>query len=73
MPTSVRLSDELDQRLDRLAAKTGRSKSFYVKQAVEEYITDLEDFYLAERRGGRRKEDELIPLNQVLADYGMGN
>jgi RHH-type transcriptional regulator, rel operon repressor / antitoxin RelB len=41
MATSIRLSDELDARLERLASKTGRTKSFYIKEAIEEHIADL--------------------------------
>lgn len=33
-----------------LSAETGRSKAFYIREAVEEYIDDLEDIYLAEKR-----------------------
>ncbi|HUP25841.1 MAG TPA: ribbon-helix-helix domain-containing protein, partial [Thermoanaerobaculia bacterium] len=40
-PFSIRLNDELDARLERLARLTGRSKSFYVKQALEEHVDDL--------------------------------
>jgi len=50
MATSIRLPDDLDARLERLSSKTGRTKSFYIREAIEEHIGDLEDFYLAERR-----------------------
>lgn len=50
MPTSVRLPQELEDRLTALAAETGRSKAFYVRQAIIEYLDDLEDIYLAEKR-----------------------
>ncbi len=50
MPTSVRLHEDLEQRLNMLSAETGRSKAFYIREAVEEYIDDLEDIYLAEKR-----------------------
>lgn len=45
--TSVRLSPATEQRLDNLAKKTGRSKSFYIKELIENNIDDLEDVYLA--------------------------
>jgi len=45
-PLSIRLDENLDARLARLARLTGRSKSFYVKQALEDQIEDLEDLYL---------------------------
>ncbi len=44
---AVRLEKELHQRLSSLATRTGRSKSFYVKQALAHYLEDLEDLYLA--------------------------
>jgi predicted DNA-binding protein len=40
-PFSIRLSDDPDARLERLVRLTGRSKSFYVKHALEEQIEDL--------------------------------
>jgi RHH-type transcriptional regulator, rel operon repressor / antitoxin RelB len=44
---AVRLQKELHQRLSVLATRTGRSKSFYVKQALARYLEDMEDLYLA--------------------------
>jgi RHH-type transcriptional regulator, rel operon repressor / antitoxin RelB len=39
----VRLEPELEQRLDAIVAKTGRSKSYYVREAIRELIEDWED------------------------------
>lgn len=47
MAIALRLSPELDQRLTALAKKTHRSKSYYAREALEHYIEDLEDTYLA--------------------------
>ncbi|MER8771610.1 ribbon-helix-helix protein, CopG family [Mesorhizobium sp. M0092] len=47
MPTSIRLSPEVEQRLDFLAAKTGRSKAYYLRELIERGLEDLEDYYLA--------------------------
>ena len=44
---AVRLQAELNQRLTDLATKTGRTKSFYIKQALIRYLEDMEDTYLA--------------------------
>ena len=44
---AVRLNKELHQRLSDHATQTGRSKSFYVKRAIAQYIEDMEDTYLA--------------------------
>jgi RHH-type rel operon transcriptional repressor/antitoxin RelB len=47
---SLRLPDEVVQRLGELAARTGRSKTFYMIEAIREHLDDLEDLYLAEQR-----------------------
>lgn len=47
---AVRLPEEIEQRLDALAKATGRTKSFYVREAILEHLDDLEDLYLAEQR-----------------------
>ncbi len=44
---AIRLKPELEQRLERLAKKTGRTKTFYAREAIEEHLEDLEDYYLA--------------------------
>lgn len=51
-PVSLRLPDDMDERLDDLARKTGRSKTYYMIEAIREHIDDLEDLYLAEERYG---------------------
>ena len=54
---SPRLPPEIEQRLDALARKTGRTKSFYAREAILRQIEDIEDYYLARRRlarGGSR-------------------
>ncbi len=50
MAISVRLTKESEKRLDNLAKLTGRTKSYYVRKAVEEKLEELEDIYLAEQR-----------------------
>jgi RHH-type rel operon transcriptional repressor/antitoxin RelB len=54
---ALRLPPEIEQRLDALAKKTGRSKSYYAREAILRQIEDIEDTYLARRRrqrGGSR-------------------
>lgn len=46
---AVRLDTDIEERLDKLAKTTHRSKSFYVKQALLQYLEDLEDIYLSEQ------------------------
>ena len=47
MATSIRLADETEARLNFLAAQTGRSKAFYLRELIETGLADLEDYYLA--------------------------
>jgi len=46
---AIRLRPELESRLSRLARLTGRTKTFYARQAIEEHMTDLEDAYQVDR------------------------
>jgi RHH-type transcriptional regulator, rel operon repressor / antitoxin RelB len=50
---ALRLPAEIEQRLDALANKTGRSKSYYACEAILRQIEDMEDYYLARRRLAR--------------------
>jgi RHH-type rel operon transcriptional repressor/antitoxin RelB len=72
-PFSIRLDDDLDARLERIARLTGRSKSFYVKQALEVQIQDLEDLYLARRISKRVADgrERLIPLPELERELGV--
>ena len=45
---SIRLPEEIEARLERLAKQTGRTKSFYAREAILEKIEDMEDVYLVE-------------------------
>jgi RHH-type rel operon transcriptional repressor/antitoxin RelB len=47
---AVRLDKEIENRLDRLAKRTGRTKTFYVREAILEHLEDIEDTYIAEKR-----------------------
>lgn len=73
MPISIRLPAELEARLDTLAKATGRTKTYYAKQAISEYIDDLEDLYLAEREleAIRAGKSQTVPLEEVMKRYGM--
>jgi RHH-type rel operon transcriptional repressor/antitoxin RelB len=51
---ALRLPPNLEKRLDALAKKTGRTKSFYAREAILRHIEDIEDYHLAQRRLARR-------------------
>jgi RHH-type transcriptional regulator, rel operon repressor / antitoxin RelB len=68
---AIRLPIEIEQRLETLAKATGRSKAFYVRAALLEYLGDLEDVYMAERRlediqAGRSRTYTLEEVEQEL-------
>ncbi len=60
---AIRLPEDIEKRLADLAAKTGRTKTFYVKEAILEHLDEIEDKYLAVNRlenpGRRWTLDEL--------------
>ena len=60
---SIRLSEEIENRLAALAAKTGRTKTYYAKEAILGHIDEMEDRYLAlsrlEKPGKRFSLDEM--------------
>jgi len=60
---ALRLPAQIEKRLDQLAKKTGRSKSFYAREAILRHLEDLEDFHLAHRRLARR--GTRVPLEQL--------
>ena len=51
---ALRLPPDIEERLDTLAKKTGRSKSFYAREAILRHLEDLEDYHLARRRLARK-------------------
>ena len=75
MATSIRLAAETERRLDFLAAQTGRTKAFYLRELVEHGIEGLEDYYLAadvlERI--RKGEEPVHSAADVRRDLGLGD
>jgi len=68
---AIRLPAEIETRLDALAAATGRTKTFYAREAILEHLDDLEDLYLAEQRlieirAGRSATHTLADVEQSL-------
>jgi RHH-type transcriptional regulator, rel operon repressor / antitoxin RelB len=64
---ALRLPPEIEKRLDALAKKTGRTKTFYAREAILRHLEDLEDYHLARRRLARGGETvTLEELEQEL-------
>ena len=47
---TIRLSPDIETRLGTLAKSTGRTKSFYVRKALLERLSEFEDIYQAAER-----------------------
>ncbi len=66
---ALRLSADLEKRLDELARTTGRSKSCYARLAIEEFLQDQEDYLLAINR--LEKNLPGIPIDEVERRLGL--
>jgi RHH-type rel operon transcriptional repressor/antitoxin RelB len=75
MAVSLRLPQDISDRLDNLAKLTGRSKTYYMLAAIREHLSDLEDLHLAEQRllKLRAGKSKSLPLAEVIKRYGLDN
>ena len=71
--TAVRLSEETYHRLQTLAARTGRTATYYIREAIEEHLDELEDLYLAEQAMARRQrgESRTYSLDEMDRELGL--
>jgi RHH-type rel operon transcriptional repressor/antitoxin RelB len=75
MAVSIRLDPEVEQRLDHLAAQTGRAKSYYLRELIEGGLDDLEDFYLADAtmERVRKGQESVVTSSDVRKALGLDN
>jgi RHH-type rel operon transcriptional repressor/antitoxin RelB len=66
---ALRLPEDVERRLEELARRTGRSKSYYAREAIIAHLEDLEDVYLAEERN-RTDSGGRISLEEMMGKYG---
>lgn len=66
---TVRLNPELEAQLNELAEATGRSKSHYVRQAIEEFLEDRADYLLA--LALLEKEEPTIGIDELRRELGL--
>ena len=67
---NVRLDEELDRRLEALAHRTGRSKAFYASEAIEGFLDDWEDFFLAKDAVAEFRDANEVPIDVDSVDFG---
>lgn len=72
---ALRLPPEIEKRLEALAKATGRTKSYYAREAILEHLDDLEDIYLAEQTLERVRRGEMTThsLDDVERELGLAD
>ena len=70
---AIRLPPAIERRLEQLARRTGRTKTFYVREAILDHLEDLEDRFLAEGvlERIRRGEERTLALKDVMKRHGV--
>ena len=70
---AIRLPAEIEQRLTDMAKKTGRTKTFYAREAILNYLEDIEDAYIGEKALEEfyKSGEKSIPLAQVRKELGL--
>ncbi len=73
MATSIRLEPAIEQRFDRLAARTGRTKAYYLRELIKNGLEDLEEYYLAAAtmERVRKGEERTHSSAEVRRDLGL--
>lgn len=71
MSLSIRLDSKTEKKLENLAKKTGRTKSWYIRQAVEDYLDEWEDYHIAMSRLEQEKGE--IDLAEVRKKLGLAS
>lgn len=71
--TAVRLPDEVHARLRALAERTGRTATYYIREAVEEHLAEIEDVYLAEKAAEEVRQGlvETVSLDEMSRRLGL--
>jgi len=70
---AIRLPQSIEKRLEKLARRTGRTKTYYVREAILQHLEDLEDVYAAELvlERIRSGEEKTVPLRDVMKRHGL--
>jgi RHH-type rel operon transcriptional repressor/antitoxin RelB len=70
---AIRLPEDLEKRLADMARRTGRTKTFYAREAIETYLENLEDYYLGIEALHRVRDGEeaVYSLDEVKQHLGL--
>jgi len=72
---ALRLPEDIEQRLEALAKRTGRSKSFYAREAILEHLDDLEAAYLSDEIMKRVEsgKERTFTLEELEKELGLAH
>ncbi len=72
---NVRIPDTLVNRLNKLAERTDRTKSYYVRRALENQLQDIEDYLdaLNEFEAINANKSRTYTTEEVRKELGLGN
>ena len=70
---AIELPPEAEARLDAVARAAGRTKAACARDAILEYLDDMEDLRIAEQRlaDNRAGRSQSVPLEDVMRRYGL--
>jgi len=68
---AVRLPKDVEARLNKLAKRTGRPKSYYVRQAIAEFLDEREDYLIALSR--LEKREPTVSLEELEKRLGLAD
>lgn len=71
MTLTVRLDDEQDRALSKLAADTGRTKTYYVKQALNQFLEDRADYLTALAVLENEPDGPYFSADEVRRELGL--
>ncbi len=72
---AIRLPEKIEERLERLAKRTGRTPAYFAKQAIIQHLEDLEDVEIADKRldNLRAGKTRSVPLSRLLRKYRVSH
>jgi len=72
---AIRLPEKIEKRLNRLAKRTGRTKTYYAREAILQHLDELEDIYLAEKRLAEIRAGRVrtVPIDKIMRRYGVAD
>ncbi len=70
---AFRISEEQEERLDALSKRTGRTKAFYLREAIDTYLDDIEEQYWADSVLAEWDASDKVtrPLSEIKAELGL--